>query len=369
MNKKLLPLAIAAALGATASVAQAEDITIYGTMHFSADYIDGNPAFVGGDSEDWDLGSSRNTRIGVKGSEDLGNGLKAIFKIESTAMGDAASTVGSRNTYAGLSGDWGTVLMGRHDTPYKIATGNLDMFGDTIADYNNVIGTIDGAVRFDERAAQTVAYISPNMNGLTLAGALVSVDVDEGAGNEETQAVSLAAMYSNGPFFGSLAYEAYDDGASGLLTLGGHGDGAQNSDAWKLGLGYKANNFSVGFVYEWVYGNDHDADGLGDDQENWMLNAGYAFGNNEVKVQYANADLDVVNADYETWTIGLDHNLSKRTKVYALYTSMDNDVGGFGVLDQGVGGAFGLPGGNNNTAANLLTGDQDAVSFGIVHNF
>jgi predicted porin len=366
MTKNILSLAVAAALTAGAGIAQAQDITIYGHMHYSTDYVTASKkgSWLTKDREDWQTGVNRNSRIGVKGSEDLGNGLKAIFQIESEVLASnngAGGSVGDRNTYVGLSGDWGTVLMGRHDTPYKIATGSLDLFADTIADYNNNIGSVDGWARnaaFDTRAQQTLAYISPNMNGLTLAAAVVGITLDEGKGTgvRDSSAVSLAAMYANGPLFASLAYENYN----GALSLAHKGD-RRSSDAWKLGLGYKANDFTVGFVYEDIELGSTTKGAWVKSQQNWMLNASYAFGNNVLKAQYGYSDPKGRKNDYENFSIGLDHNLSKRTSLYALYSNMSNQSWAAG----------------NLYCANAAFGDQcapgarniDAVSFGIQHKF
>ncbi|QFY88785.1 porin [Magnetovirga frankeli] len=348
MNKKILSLAVAAAM--TSGVALAQDITIYGQMHASLDYVDSDATV---DGNDWATGNhagARASRLGVKGSEDLGNGLKAIFKIESAVGGN----VGSRNTYVGLSGDWGTMLMGRHDTPYKISSGSLDLFGDTLADATIVIGENLDANRFDERVPQTVAYISPNMNGLTVAAAWVQHLVDEPVvfGNTlETNAVSLAAMYSNGPLFASLAYEDHENAANGGIV------GADNADAWKLGLGYKANGFSVGLIYEEI---DDAANAR--DAENMIVNASYAMGNNVFKVQFGNHDDEALAEDFDYWAIGMDHNLSKRTKVYALYTDLDNEANAGGNLwcaDSA--GVNSQCRGNGN--------DHSGFSFGMVHKF
>lgn len=391
MTKNILSLAVAAAMTAGAGIAQAQDITIYGHMHYSTDFVSTNGSVnpltgapkvrVVRDKDDWQTGVNRNSRIGVKGSEDLGNGLKAIFQIESEVLASgngAGGNVGDRNTYVGLSGDFGTVLMGRHDTPYKIATGSLDLFADTIADYNNHIGSFYGANRgagFDNRAQQTLAYISPNMNGLTIAGAVVGATIDEAAGNRDSYAISLAAMYANGPLFASLAYENYEGNlvrrarartVAGLVTSAS----LRTNDAWKLGLGYKANDFTIGFVYENISSNGRNVFALpasGRDQQNWMVNASYAFGNNVLKAQYGHSNPDRVrngarsyNADYDSWSIGLDHNLSKRTSLYAIYTDMENSSAGRGNIYCA----------NAAAGAQCRAGtDMSAVSFGMQHKF
>jgi predicted porin len=63
-----------------------------------------------------------------------------VWQIESGLGGGTdgmgTGSIGTRNTFIGLAGGFGTFVMGRHDTPYKIATGKYDIFGDTIGDYN-----------------------------------------------------------------------------------------------------------------------------------------------------------------------------------------------------------------------------------------
>ncbi|HIE55985.1 MAG TPA: porin, partial [Chromatiaceae bacterium] len=130
MKKKLLSLAVAAALPLAAQAANAE-VTIYGKIHASVDFLSPD---VGDSITDV---TSRASRIGFKGSEDLGNGLKMIWKVETGVnIAEGGGEWASRNAYIGLAGGWGTFLYGRHDTPVKMSTGKLDIFGDTIADYN-----------------------------------------------------------------------------------------------------------------------------------------------------------------------------------------------------------------------------------------
>ena len=101
--------------------------------------------------------------------------------------------------------------MGRHDTPLKISTGKLDLFSDTMADYNGTIGF------HDLRADNAVAYISPSWSGFQFCGCHRPSGGATGAGpGPEPQrsdasiagAYSLAGIYSNGPFYASVAYES-----------------------------------------------------------------------------------------------------------------------------------------------------------------
>jgi predicted porin len=376
MNKNLLTLAVAAALAAPAiapSIASAEAI-VYGKVHVSLDYADvsnvvrptfgfardandavildvnGNPTLVktaeGEDFKGWGMsgngyipGVNRASRLGFKGSEDLGNGLKAIYQIEfGINLNDTNNNVLSnsdsityRNTFAGLAGDWGTFLMGRHDTPMKISTGKLDLFSDTMADYNGTVGFRD------LRADNVVAYISPSWSGFQLAAAFVPSGGATGGGNglnlEEdsiADTYSIAAIYSNGPFYASAAFENLNSEHFNNQTAALDGNncpvntpvdptnpngpfttscGFQDSDAqsWRIGLGLLDwNGFSLTAIYENQdqFNNDKYAGftdpanpavtwnipAAANDADLWQIQAGYAFGNSMIKAMYGQAD-------------------------------------------------------------------------------
>jgi predicted porin len=103
--KKILAVAIATAFAAPAFAATS-NVDIYGKLHLSVNWYDDVP------TADSDIGISSNaSRIGFKGSEDLGGGLKGIWQIESTLnMDERNGNVADRNSFVGLSGGWGTAL-------------------------------------------------------------------------------------------------------------------------------------------------------------------------------------------------------------------------------------------------------------------
>ena len=317
MKKKLLTLAVAAALPLAAQAANAE-VTIYGKAHISIDYVD----YDATDSQ-WDV-TSRASRIGFKGSEDLGDGLKMIWKMESQInMADGGTYLKGRNAYIGLAGGWGTFLYGRHDTPMKISTGKLDIFSDTIADYN-----LGGTGFVDIRAADAIAYVSPSFSGLTLIGAIVP-DGDYDGDGDLAGGYSLAALYSNGGLFLSGSYEDIDDLAGGASL-----------SHWRIGAGFDMGAFHIGGVYA-----DED-DFLGGAV--YTINGSYAFGNNVLKAMWERAEDSIANGgdNVDAWAIGLDHNFSKRSKVYVIYADSDAN----------------LQDTNNG-------GEQSGFSIGMVHKF
>ena len=361
MKKQLLTLAVAAALPMAAQAANAE-VTIYGKIHASIDYLSADQAdrdLSGSNDSLWDV-TSRASRIGFKGSEDLGNGLKAIWKIESGVnIAEGGGGFATRNAYIGLAGGWGTFLYGRHDTPMKMSTGKLDIFVDTIADYNLQGSGLGTGGFVDIRASDAIAYVSPSFAGLTLVGAIVpDADHDEVVKEQGdfAGAYSLAAMYSNGGLFLSGAYESLDD------LFGG-----ADASHWRIGAGFDFGAFHIGGVYSDVdgtLGGFTKANGKSNDYKVYTINGSWTFGNNVLKAMWMNTDWDEDIPVYKdnglpgsddstsTWAIGLDHNFSKRTKAYVIYANSD----------------MALNGSNFNTVG-AFAREQDAFSMGMVHKF
>ena len=300
MNKKLLTAAIAAAV-ALPMAAQA-GVTIYGKVHVSLDWTESeynayvfdddlNIVDFGSAKEDsWTIESgpgTRDSRIGFKGAEDLGNGLKAIWKFESQAdFSDGSTTWGGRNAYVGLAGDWGTVFMGRHDTPLKISTGKLDYFADTLADYNSTLGFED------IRAPNVVAYISPAMAGLTFA---IAGHTSERLGDSDiTNGWSTALMYSNNGLFGAIAYEDLGDSAfcvdpnDDCSVLAGVSD-----TKWRAGLGWEGNNFGIAGVYESQ--SDRGGELFEEDGTIWHVSAKDKCGISAVKGRFGQKLLEAIS--------------------------------------------------------------------------
>lgn len=341
MQKKIIALAITAALAAPAfAAADTSNVTVYGKANVSYDMINTGTSTAGVQGVRSNRVSSNVSVIGLKGSEDLGDGLAAVWQIEQQInMADAnaagtTNTFATRNTYAGLKSDSiGTVLLGRHDTPYKIATRGLDQFADNIADNRSLMG-LGGAAAFDGRQPDAIAYITPAMSGFT--GAIAYVNLNQAlnlaqntAAATKNSAWSLAGLYSNGPFFGSLAYEVHN---LPVLIAGG------KESATKVGLGYTMDAFNVGFVYE------KTTDNLGVGNTNlaghsaYYLGGKYSFGSNDVKLAYTKLNQigNVANTGAKQFTLGFDHNLSKRTSVYALYSKISNQsASGFGLSTNG----------------------------------
>ncbi len=378
--KKLIAAAVAAAVIAPASVLAAGP-TLYGKIHMSVDGLDNNgKSSENTQYDEWSL-QSNSSRIGVKGSEDLGNGMKVGYLIEWQVdmTGDkGGDNLTTRNRAITLSGDWGTALAGQWDTPYKTVGRKLDLFGDRIGDLRNLNGD------HDIRSKNTVAYVTPNMNGFSATVAYVfdlglgqtynpnaapspTNDLTYSDDNSDNNAWSMNAIYNNGPILVALGYiNANDDGQVGNVN-------SDNQSSWRLGGAYTFGDFKVLASYT-------DSDNVGWNKDNdpsiWTLGGSYQMGNNTIKLQYADRDKSgikdaagsKIKDSADMWVIGLDHAMSKRTTVYAAYasTSNDNDAqfSSWGGKAGGVQGA-----GHGATAATVMGQDADAFSVGIIHKF
>ena len=392
MNKKLLASAIAAAMVAPAAYAQA---TMYGKFHASIDAID----YETSGEDNYEV-NSRASRVGIKGSEDLGGGLKAIYQLElgvdiNSSGADGQDSSGSvfgsrtRNTFIGLAGGFGTFLVGRHDTPAKVAfyaAGN-DRLGDSVIDLNlgsNLTGAPSTnapiGVFHEYRADDAIVYVSPNFSGFTVAAAIIPGE-DNGKASASspasfntvtvfsapTTAAATSKLFTLSP--GSSGCKNQRDGIAdhwslGLMYAGGglkasagyasydldpcDSDARDDYEVLQVGGSYTFGAFSVGGQYE----TSENVGGAKDaDYDAWAITGKATFGNNAVSLVYTDSELDPSgpsnNVDRGGWGISGEHNFSKRSKVYAAYASGETEYDEPGIKDE----------------------DDDVFSLGMIHNF
>jgi predicted porin len=332
MNKTLLSVAVAAALAAGSLAAQAE-VKIYGKMHYSIDSIDD-----GADS--YLYGSSNSSRIGVKGEEDLG-GMKGIFKIES-AVNEGGSALASRNTYVGLKGGFGKVIVGYHDTPFKTISRKADLFGDQVGDSRNLL-RLGG---WDERENNTILYSNQMEGGIGFAFAYV---VEDGA--DDNNVMSLNVTYKGGPLWVGFGYESQGEAQAG---------GPESATGMRLAAKYKMGAIQINGLYQSVTNDDG---GDGNDVTSFGLGGSFKTGGGKVKAQfYSNGEYgDVDDSDGTLMALGYDHMMSKNTTVYAAYaTSSNSDAATYSATGGGHG---------ENTGVAAAGDSNSAISFGVVHKF
>ncbi|VAW83099.1 hypothetical protein MNBD_GAMMA16-428 [hydrothermal vent metagenome] len=329
MNKNLISLAVAAVFAMPVVVSAGTEV--YGLAHVSVGFIDNDAE---GDAESSSIAMNWNdSNIGFKGSEDLGGGLSAIYQAEvgvdfsggEGGTGETADGLGKfRNTYLGFSGDWGTAIMGRNETPFRSATAKLDPFDNTVGDFAGVLGVSSSGVRHDVRISNMLAYLSPDIKGFSFQ---LAYGLDDGAGLDSTSAsaqqqlgaMSFAAIYSNGPLYVVGAYQS-------LFETGAVATGSANADdkATRVGGGYTFGNFTINGLWENVDGggsdNDHDA---------YYASGVFAMGSTAFALAYGVADDNGTAADSGASMLSFAaiRSLSKRTKIYLGYTQVEAEKG------------------------------------------
>ncbi len=226
------------------------------------------------------------SRFGFKGSEDLGNGMSAIYKFELGYNADnaaQASGVSTRIGMVGLKGDFGTFAMGNMWVPtYNLVRGNIDPF--------NHFG-LDSGYGFRGRAGDALAYAN-NFGDVKFQAAIVASDADN---VDMTDGYSVAVNFPAGP-----------------VSVGIGVDSDTNDSATAVTVGYKGDGFGVTLGYE-------DAEKLGGDKVTTLVGTVGVGSKGKVLLRWS----DFSNAGVNGTTLGYHHALSKRTKVYAEISSGD----------------------------------------------
>lgn len=326
--KKLIALAVAAL-----PMAAMADVTLYGTIEASIENGK-SVAYAGGNTKST-AATKSTTRvddtgslIGFKGSENLGNGLKAIWQVEQGLNIDGTTGAGSgngynntwatRDSFVGLTGNFGTVRLGKLST---YLNSDMEKFDAWIYGAGVNGATWTTANQLDSRLNNAIRYDSPNLNGFKFTAAY---GFDEARttinGNRSNKAVwNLGAGYENAGYFVDAGYVAFQDTDA---------SGSKDGNYWRLEGGYNANNLLVALAYgqSKLYAGAADATKA----KEAALTVGYTIGALTPKFTYAHVwdtKTNGVKADngINQYVIGVDYALSKRTTAYTSFGYVKHD--------------------------------------------
>ena len=346
MKKLLLATAVAALSVSAAHAAP----TVYGKVFLTADYTDINyddnyrasaTATSAPNDESTVKLNTNTSRIGFKGSEELTDTTKLIYQLEyQINPDDDSQQFRSRDTYIGLAHNTlGTLIAGRHDTPFKLAKGNADVFNanvDTLSIYNP---GPRGYVNLGEyRANNMVAYKSPTIVGMPVTfTAAVSLSENDSEGDKlladavynPDGTVKTAAKYTNEADKKDNGYSAslvYDQ--NGVYLAAGYDNNMGVEDtAWRLAgtVDMGKMNMVQGLTLGALYQNA-DLFNENDDAKTWLISGKYAIANTPwtAKAQYINTDFG--NNDSSEVAVGGEYAFNKATTghIYAGQISRDN---------------------------------------------
>lgn len=285
MNKTLISLLAAACLPLTALA----DPQIYGKASVALQNADEN------EGSNIEL-VSNNSRIGLKGEEQISEGLSAIYQLEYQTFvddGGSSQTFTQRNIFIGLKGAAGTVMAGNFDSPLKIIQGKVDLF-------NDLEGDMAFLLLGDNRLSNIVQYSSPkfgpNLQANIAFIASETEAVDDG--------VSASTVYQDGPIYLAMALDSE-------VVVG--------ADQIRLVGQYAFGDFQVGALYETFDSDLRDDDGflvsaLWKATELWSL-----------KAQWGDSDIQFEGS--QSLSLGADYKLSERAKLFGYYTHEESDLG------------------------------------------
>jgi predicted porin len=344
MNKKLIALAVAGACAAPVAMAQtANPVTLYGRVHVTLESVEAKGS----------AGFARRTRVedqasllGVRGTEDLGGGLKAWFQLETGFRPDSnTTTFAARNSGVGLQGGWGTLGIGRWDTPFKVVTGDIDPFGDVtiagITQANNDQGN------FDRREQNVIQYWTPVWGGFAARFMYSANEGKTATANPYDQGLSVT--YRGGPVYLFGTYEEHKDQLGAVVTSGITEKGTA------LGGNFKFGPILIGGTAQEYKKTSRTK------RKSYLANVVWTVGNNDFIYQYQQSKdgaltTATVQPDCDSSSIAWKYNFTRRTFVYGLYTKIDNnEAANCGTHSSGINGPTGT--------------DPQGVSLGVRHVF
>ena len=387
MNKKLIAVAVAGVLAAPAVMAD-NSVTIYGVADVGLEQVEAKGATAGAASDV--AGKSRVTSnssyIGFKGQEELGGGLKAIWQIEQAIDiddgGGSTKTNGfaTRDSFVGLSSAAaGKVIMGRITTPTRAVASKLDVFpgqagigADTAILGNTGQANKQGDLAFDTRKQNSVGFESAKIAGMTLSAAYIANESRTNSNNPWGWGAGLTGGW--GPVTAMFAYEEHRgaDGLNGNNMTAASAHGSLDTN-YRIGLGFSQSGLTLNAIYEMMELRGGNATAMGAgvtelSRDAFWIGGKYAMGKHEFRLAYAMALAADQTKDFETTevkdseaqqiSVGYGYNFTKRTQVYGVYSTVENDAGA--AFD------FGPSKSKTNAAAGA---DPEGFSIGVRHLF
>jgi len=292
----LLPLT--ALLGTFAADVRAQDDDLkprlYGRLNISE--VLNKPESDGHDPEF----VSNASRLGIAGSFPFSESLQFIYQAEYEIDLDHgrfdSGLTSQRNTYLGLSGDFGTLLAGRHDTPTKLIQNRVDLF-------NDLRGDIRALVVAENRTNDTLHYASPDFGGFEAAFSAI-VDGQSGMYDRLTRSTSTSIRFTEGRFFAAVAVD----------------NNVNDSDVIRLVSQYSLGDLQLGALYE---RSEHATSNRGE-QDGFVLSAAYTLDKWVLKAQGGASDQRVKGG--REYSLGADYLFNDDSRLFGFVTVSRSDV-------------------------------------------
>ena len=270
------------------------DGKVYGKVNVSVVNTDTNSGDM------WELNSNA-SRIGFKGATEISDGLEVFYKAEFEVCVDdgdcKGQTFSQRNIMGGIKGSFGSVLAGKHDSPTKLAQKKIDLFNDLEGDIKN---TFEG----ENRLSNIVAYSTPKVSGLQATLAMIPGE-DTATDNGLADGLSYSLSYSANDLYIAIAGDQDID----------------SQDLLRIVSQYKMDALKLGFMYQQNEKNDGSLDESG-----YFISAAYKVDQLTYKAQFGTVENDATGDEEQTFSLGADYKLGKKTKAFVFYTDNSDSI-------------------------------------------
>jgi len=280
---------------------------LYGKINISYVHVDSN-------AHDW---ISNASRIGIKGDYDLTEDLEFVYQLEQevdVAHGgkDQNTLFGMRNSFIGLKGSFGKVYWGAFDSPFKRSQGKIDVFNDQIGDIKTLFS---GEIR----STDSFMYDSPEfLSGFTVQTMYVPSDNNFDSGK------SVALLYNQNEFTAAVSIDA---------DMRKNNQGVNSTkvyDAVRGAVQYSLGNLKIGALYQ----QSEQQNKIGAKKENgYVLSASYKHDDLTFLAQYGESD--ILGPDRKNTQLGVDFNLTKKSKVYLYWFDFETATGSEDMISLG----------------------------------
>ena len=315
----------AALLAALAGAAQAQNVQLQGTIDVAAGRF--QPA---GAARTWraDSGGMSPSFLALRGDDDLGGGLRARFALEHDLRLDtgqagrfADDAFWSREASVGLSGAFGTTLLGRNPTPLYRAAVRFNAFGDSplfSPTLRQLFAPTLSPFLGDTRWNNSMSFVSPDFDGIAYA---VAANLGEAVPGARSKNLGAALLYERGPLAATAAWQKVRNGLgiSEPSPAFAAPAGFHHQEVWHLGVAYAVDVARLFGQYSHVRTEAQP----GTTTKAWSVSAAVPLGAGRVLAQYGNAIASLAGAEprHRMIALGYDHLLSARTDLYAVFVN------------------------------------------------
>ena len=353
MKKTLVALA---ALAVVSAASAQSTVTLYGIVDMGINTLKDSTATADYNKTGVQQGTMSNSRLGFKGTEDLGSGLKANFVMELGVSPDEAAgyqAIVNRQSTVGLSGNFGAVTIGRQYTPYH----NVQIAMDLAGNLNATPGYVVNNHNFNGgRASNSVNYQSPSFGGFTAAAQVgaggattASETVVTGGAQAEGKSFGLSGIYAAGPLVAGLAYNDVTNPNATLVSYGpitgtpaiapvGFGVGSSEVKVWAAGASYDFTVVKASLAYSRLTDTKTAAAASDLTSNGYNFSIAAPFGATTLVANLGRAtvkqDSSATDGTITGYQLMANYALSKRTTAYAVYGNDKLDLNGSEALKR-----------------------------------